>query len=90
MIVLSPLKQNKLRSDTQHMSFDIKPYGRGEERAIYLKVLVVIGRKDVIGLLGRYASSEVRSKETISSVSSFLNIDADVTFQCDLRAACCC
>lgn len=50
-IVLSPLKQNKLRSDTQHMSFDIKPYGRGAERAIYLKVVAVIGRKNMMGLL---------------------------------------
>lgn len=55
VIVLSPLKQNKLRSDTQHMSFDIKPYGRGAERAIYLKVLVVIGHKNVIGLLTKKA-----------------------------------
>lgn len=55
VIVLSPLKQNKLRSDTQHMSLDIKPYGRGAERAIYLKVVVVIGRKDVIGVLTEQA-----------------------------------
>lgn len=55
VIVLSPPKQNKLRSDTQHMSLDIKPYGRGAERAIYLKVVVVIGRKDVIGVLTEQA-----------------------------------
>lgn len=51
VIVLSPLKQNKLRPDPQHMSSDIKPYGRGAERAIYLKVVMVTGRKNVIGVL---------------------------------------
>lgn len=84
VIVLSPLKQNKLRSDTQHMSSDIKPYGRGAGRAIYLKVVVVIGRTNVIGLLtkqlGRYGSAKIRGKETIFSVSSFLNMESDVTF----------
>lgn len=52
VIVLSPLKQNKLRSDTQRMSFDIKPYGRGAERAVSLKVVAVIGRKNLICTLG--------------------------------------
>lgn len=55
VIVLSPLKQNKLRSDTQHMSFDIKPYGPGAETAIYLKVFAVIGHENFIGSLARYA-----------------------------------
>lgn len=70
VIVLSPLKQNKLRPDTQRMSFDIKPYGPGAETAIYLKVVAVIGQENLIGSLARYARpprgrAGIRSKETI-------------------------
>lgn len=39
--------------------------------------------------LGHYGSAKIRSKETIFAVSSFLNMDADVTFERELRAACC-